>query len=102
MAALTCPHSDSDPTRESQVDIALSIALLYCPAPAAEPSDNGSEETPMPPTRRDMMFVFAASAALGGCATPGGQPAADWQQFGAADGTTIHYAAGCRPAHPRR
>ena len=41
--------------------------------------------------RRDAMFVFAASAAMGGCATPGGSPAADWQQFGAADGTTIHY-----------
>ena len=45
----------------------------------------------MPPNRRDMMFAFAATAALGGCATPGGQPAADWQQFGAADGTAIHY-----------
>src|SRR5688572_8280675 len=45
----------------------------------------------MPSNRRDVMFVFAASAALGGCATPSGQPTADWQQFGAADGTTIHY-----------
>jgi hypothetical protein len=45
---------------------------------------------PMPPNRRDVMFAFAASAAFGGCATPGGQPAADWQQFGAVDGTTIH------------
>ena len=44
----------------------------------------------MHPNRRDVMFVFAAGAALGGCATPGA-PAADWQQFGAADGTTIHY-----------
>ena len=40
--------------------------------------------------RRDMMFVFAASAAVGGCATPS-PPAADWQLFAAADGTTIHY-----------
>ncbi len=59
--------------------------------PSAEPSDNDNEETPMPPNRRDVMFAFAATAALGGCATPGGQPAADWQQFGAADGTAIHY-----------
>ena len=44
----------------------------------------------MPANRRDVMFVFAATAALGGCATPSG-PADDWQQFGAADGTTIHY-----------
>ena len=40
--------------------------------------------------RRDVMFAFAASAALGGCATPGA-PAADWQQFSAADGTAIYY-----------
>ena len=45
----------------------------------------------MHPNRRDVMFAFAAGAALGGCASPGGQPIADWQQFGAADGTTIHY-----------
>jgi alpha-beta hydrolase superfamily lysophospholipase len=37
------------------------------------------------------MFVFAAGAAVGGCATPGGPAAADWQQFGAADGTAVHY-----------
>ena len=36
------------------------------------------------------MFAFAASAALGGCATPGA-PAADWQQFSAPDGAAIHY-----------
>ena len=45
----------------------------------------------MPPNRRDVMFVFAAGAGLGGCATPGGPAAADWQQFGTADGTSIHY-----------
>jgi alpha-beta hydrolase superfamily lysophospholipase len=45
----------------------------------------------MPANRRDVMFAFAASAALGGCTTPGEQAAADWQQFGAADGTAIHY-----------
>ena len=39
--------------------------------------------------RRDVMFAFAASAALGGCATPWA-PAADWQQFSAGDGTAIH------------
>ena len=39
----------------------------------------------MPANRRDVMFAFAATAALGGCATPAGQPAADWQQFNAAD-----------------
>jgi alpha-beta hydrolase superfamily lysophospholipase len=50
--------------------------------------------------RRDVMFAFAASAALGGCATPGA-PAADWQQFSAGDGTAIHYrrwvSAGAAP-----
>lgn len=44
----------------------------------------------MLPNRRDVLFAFAASAALGGCATPGA-PAADWQQFLAGDGTAIHY-----------
>ena len=43
----------------------------------------------MPPNRRDVMFVFAASAALGGCATPVANPTADWQQFSAGDGTAI-------------
>ena len=68
----------------------------------------------MHPNRRDVMFAFeasavqliarrlaiAASAALGGCATPGA-PAADWQQFSAGDGTAIHYrrwvSAGAAP-----
>jgi alpha-beta hydrolase superfamily lysophospholipase len=50
--------------------------------------------------RRDVMFAFAANAALGGCATPAA-PSADGQQFSAADGTAIHYrrwvSAGAAP-----
>jgi alpha-beta hydrolase superfamily lysophospholipase len=44
----------------------------------------------MPANRREIVFAFAASAAFSGCATPppGGD---DWQQFGAADGTVVHY-----------
>jgi len=54
----------------------------------------------MHPNRRDVMFVFAASAAVGGCATSSA-PVADWQQFSAGDGTDIHYrrwvSAGAAP-----
>ena len=44
----------------------------------------------MPPNRRDVMFAFAGSAVLAGCATPIGD-AADWQQFSAGDGTRVSY-----------
>ena len=47
------------------------------------------ENTAVHLNRRDVMFAFAGSAALGGCATPRA-PAADWQQFSAGDGTSIH------------
>jgi len=45
----------------------LAVALLYCPALAAEPHDDDDQETPMLPNHRELMFAFAA---LGGCATP--------------------------------
>ena len=45
----------------------------------------------MPPNRRDMMFAFAATAALGGCATPVASPLPTGSSSAPPTARAIHY-----------